>query len=261
MVLATKVRGVMGPGPNQQGLSRCHIVQSVEASLRRLGTDWIDLYQIHGFDPVTPIEETLRALDQLVRAGKVRHIGCSNLMAWQIAKANGIAERHGYTRFDSLQAYYSIASRDLERELVPLVNEERMGLMIWSPLAGGLLSGKYGRDGQSPEGSRRVTFNYPPVNRERAFECVDALRKIADARGLSVACVALAWLLSKPHVSTLIVGARNQEQLQDNLAGSEVELTPDELAELDRVSALPSEYPAWAMERLLGIPRAPETSR
>ena len=142
-----------------------------------------------------------------------------------------------------------------------MLNEERMGLMVWSPLAGGLLSGKYGRDGRGPEGSRRVTFDYPPVNRDRAFNCVDAMRQIADAHHLSVACVALAWLLSKPHVSALIVGARNEEQLQDNLAASEVELSAGEIAELDRVSALPSEYPAWAMERLLGIPRAPETSR
>jgi aryl-alcohol dehydrogenase-like predicted oxidoreductase len=261
VVLATKVRGSVGPGANQQGLSRAHIISSIDGSLKRLGTDWVDLYQIHGFDPVTPFDETLRAFDDIVRAGKVRYVGCSNLTCWQLAKANGIAERKGWARFESLQAYYSIAGRDLERELVPLLNDERMGLMVWSPLAGGLLSGKYGRDGKGPEGSRRTTFDYPPVNKDRAFDCIDAMRKIGDARGASVARIALAWLLAKPHVSTIIIGARNEDQLRDNLAATDLALDTAEVAELDRVSALPSEYPAWAIERLLGLGRAPKGAR
>jgi aryl-alcohol dehydrogenase-like predicted oxidoreductase len=261
VVLATKVRGPVGPGANQQGLSRAHITSSIDGSLKRLGTDCVDLYQIHGFDPVTPFDETLRAFDDIVRAGKVRYVGCSNLTAWQLAKANGIAERRGWARFESLQAYYSIAGRDLERELVPLLNDERMGLMVWSPLAGGLLSGKYGRDGKGPEGSRRTTFDYPPVNKDRAFDCIDAMRKIGDARGASVACIALAWLLAKPHVSTIIIGARNEDQLRDNLAATDLALDTAEVAELDSVSGLPSEYPGWAIERLRGLGRAPKGAR
>ena len=161
VVLATKVRGRVGPGPNQLGLSRRHILESIEGSLRRLGTDWVDLYQIHGFDAVTPLDETLRALDDVVRAGKVRYVGCSNLAAWQIAKANGLAARHDWERFESLQAYYTIAGRDLEREIVPLLKDENMGLMVWSPLAGGLLSGKFSRNGQGPAGTRRAHVRLP----------------------------------------------------------------------------------------------------
>jgi aryl-alcohol dehydrogenase-like predicted oxidoreductase len=261
IVLATKVRGRVGPGPNQQGLSRTHIISAIEGSLKRLGTDWVDLYQIHGFDPVTPFDETLRALDDIVRAGKVRYVGCSNLAAWQLAKANGIAARHDWPRFESLQAYYSIAGRDLERELVPLLNDERMGLMVWSPLAGGLLSGKHGRDGKGPDGSRRTTFDYPPVNKDRAFDCIDSMRKVGDAKGASVAAVALAWLLAKPHVSTIIIGAKNEEQLRDNLAASDLVLDSTDIAELDKVSALPSEYPGWALDRLEGLGRAPKNAR
>ena len=261
VVLATKVRGATGLGANDQGLSRAHITSSIDASLKRLGTDWIDLYQIHGFDPVTPFDETLRALDDLVRAGKVRYVGCSNLTAWQLAKANGIAERRHLARFESLQAYYSIAGRDLERELVPLLTDEQMGLMIWSPLAGGLLSGKYDRDGRTPDGSRRMTFDYPPVDRDRAFNCIDAMRTIGDARGTTVARVALAWLLAKPHVSAIILGARNEEQLRDNLAATDLALDATELATLDQVSALPAEYPGWVIERLRSIGRAPKGAR
>ncbi|MBN9420492.1 aldo/keto reductase [bacterium SCN 62-11] len=261
VVLATKVRGAMGSGPNQQGLSRVHIMNSIDGSLKRLGTDWIDLYQIHGFDHVTPFEETLGALDDLVRAGKVRFIGCSNLAAWQLAKANGIAERHGWNGFKSLQAYYSVAGRDLERELVPLLQDQGMGLMVWSPLAGGLLTGKYDRDGKGPDGSRRATFDFPPVNQERASECIEVMRKIGHAQGVSVASVALAWLLTRSVVSSILVGARNEEQLQDNLTASRVELDPAEVAELDKVSALPPEYPAWMIERLMGLGRAPQNAR
>lgn len=261
VVLATKVRGKVGPGPNQLGLSRAHIMSSIDGSLKRLGTDWVDLYQIHGYDPVTPFDETLRALDDVVRAGKVRYVGCSNLTAWQLAKAHGISALHDWARFESLQAHYTIATRDLERELVPLLDDAQMGLMVWSPLSGGVLSGKYDRDGKGPDGARRGTFDYPPFDKDRAFACIDAMRKIGDAKGASVACVALAWLLAKPHVSTIIIGARNEAQLRDNLKATDFVLDPAELAELDRVSALPSEYPGWVQEMLRKQGRAPENAR
>jgi aryl-alcohol dehydrogenase-like predicted oxidoreductase len=260
IVLATKVRGRVGPGPNQLGLSRRHIHESIEGSLKRLGTDWVDLYQIHGFDAATPLDETLRALDDVVRAGKVRYVGCSNLAAWQLAKANGLAAKHGWERFESLQAYYTIAGRDLEREIVPLLKDEQMGLMVWSPLAGGLLSGKFARDGKGPDGSRRAAFDFPPVNKDRAFDCIDAMKKIGDARGVSVAQVALAWLLSKSHVSTLIIGAKNEDQLKDNLAVTSLTLAPQDVAALDEVSALPREYPGWMLEQQ-GSGRAPAGAR
>ena len=260
IILATKVRGRVGPGPNQLGLSRRHIHESIDASLERLGTDWVDLYQIHGFDAVTPLDETLRALDDVVRAGKVRYVGCSNLAAWQLAKANGLASKHGWERFESLQAYYTIAGRDLESELVPLLKDEQMGLMVWSPLAGGLLSGKFGRDGQGPAGTRRASFDFPPVNKDRAYDCIDAMKKIGDARSVSVAQIALAWLLSKSHVTTLIIGAKNEEQLKDNLAVTSLELTAKEVATLDEVSALPREYPGWMLQQQ-GSSRAPDGAR
>jgi aryl-alcohol dehydrogenase-like predicted oxidoreductase len=260
IVLATKVRGRVGPGPNQLGLSRRHIHEAIDGSLKRLGTDWVDLYQIHGFDAATPLDETLRALDDVVRAGKVRYVGCSNLAAWHLAKANGLAARQGWERFESLQAYYTIAGRDLEREIVPLLKDEQMGLMVWSPLAGGLLSGKFTRDGQGPAGTRRASFDFPPVNKDRAFNCVDAMKKVGDARGVSVAQVALAWLLSKSHVTTLIIGAKNEEQLKDNLAVTGLELTQQEIAALDEVSALPREYPGWMLDQQ-GSGRAPSGAR
>ncbi|MFA5120668.1 aldo/keto reductase [Zavarzinia sp.] len=249
IVLATKVFGTTGPGPNDGGASRGHIMDGVKASLRRLGTDYIDLYQIHGFDPLTPIEETLRALDDLVTQGHVRYIGLSNWQAWTIMKALGLADRHGWTRPVSLQAYYTIAGRDLEREIAPLLEAEKLGLMVWSPLAGGLLSGKYAREGQGPEGARRANFDFPPVNKERAFDCIDAMRPIAEAHGVSVARVALAWLLQRKVVTSVIVGAKTVEQLDDNLAATGLRLTPEEIAALDAVSILPPEYPGWMLER------------
>lgn len=249
VVLATKVFGATGTGPNDRGASRGHIMDGVKASLKRLGTDYIDLYQIHGTDTVTPVEETVRALDDLVRQGYVRYVGVSNWAAWRIMKALGIADAKGLTRFATLQAYYTIAGRDLERELVPLIEAEKLGLMVWSPLAGGLLSGKYSRDGEGPEGSRRVAFDFPPVNRDRAFDCVDAMRTIAEARGVSVARIALAWVLHQRFVMSVIIGAKNVEQLDDNLAATEIRLTPEELETLDEVSALPREYPGWMIER------------
>ena len=254
VVVATKVFGDTAPGPNTRGTSRGHILDGVKASLTRLQLDHIDLYQIHGFDNATPIEETLRALDQLVRHGHVRHIGVSNWAAWQIAKALGISERLGLARFESLQAYYTVAGRDLERELVPMLASEGLGLMVWSPLAGGFLSGKFTRDTQGEEGSRRTKFDFPPVDKERAFDCVDAMRPIAEAHGVSVAQIALAWLLHRPQVTSVIVGAKRPDQLADNLASTAVALSDDELRALDSVSALPAEYPGWMLERQ-GEPR------
>jgi aryl-alcohol dehydrogenase-like predicted oxidoreductase len=249
IVLATKVYSQAGPGPNDRGASRGHIMDGVKASLKRLGTDYIDLYQIHGLDQVTPVEETVRALDDLVRQGLVRYVGVSNWPAWRIMKALGVAERHGWARLATLQAYYTIAGRDLEREIAPLLEAEKLGLMVWSPLAGGLLSGKYDREGKGPQGSRRVSFDFPPVNKDRAFDCIDVMREIADARGVSVARIALAWILHQRFVMSVIIGATSPEQLDDNLAATDVTLTPDELARLDKVSALPAEYPGWMIER------------
>lgn len=248
LVIATKVRGQMGPGPNDVGLSRKHILQQADESLKRLNMDYIDLYQIHGFDPLTPFEETLSALDSLVQSGKVRYIGCSNLAAWQIMKALGISAREHLSKFVSLQAYYTIAGRDLEREVVPLLLDQKLGLMVWSPLAGGLLSGKYDRDVKSGEG-RRVNFDFPPVNKEKAFDILDVLRPMAEARKVSVAQLALAWLLHQQAVSTVIIGANTPQQLADNLNSVEVQFTADELEKLDEVSKLAPEYPGWMIER------------
>ncbi|MBO9646920.1 MAG: aldo/keto reductase [Variovorax sp.] len=249
VVVATKVFSEMGSGPNARGASRGHIMDGVKASLKRLQLDHIDLYQIHGFDPATPIEETVRALDQLVRQGHVRYVGVSNWAAWQIVKALGVAERLGLSRFESLQAYYTIAGRDLERELVPMLASENVGLMVWSPLAGGLLSGKYGREQQAEEGSRRTTFDFPPVNKDRAFDCVDAMRPIAKAHGVSVAQIALAWLLHQPQVTSVIIGAKRPDQLEDNIAATKVALSAADLEQLDAVSRLPAEYPGWMFTR------------
>ena len=249
VVLATKVFGAMSEGPNDRSASRAHIMDSVRGSLERLQTDHIDLYQIHGTDPLTPIDETLRALDDLTRQGLVRYFGVSNWQAWRIMKALGIADRMGLDRPVSLQAYYTIAGRDLEREIVPLLTEEKVGLMVWSPLAGGLLSGKFGPGSNGPEGARRVSFDFPPVNKDRAWTCVAAMREIAEAKGVSVAQIALAWLLAKPWVSTVIIGAKTTEQLADNIAATSVSLSGEEMAELDKVSALPPEYPGWMLAR------------
>ena len=249
VVVATKVFGETGPGANMRGATRSHIVAGLQASLKRLQLDHVDLYQIHGFDPATPIEETVRALDTMVRHGHVRYVGVSNWAAWQIVKALGIAERLGLARFESLQAYYTIAGRDLERELVPMLKSEGLALLVWSPLAGGFLSGKYGRDRQGEADSRRTAFDFPPLNKDRAFDCIDAMREIADARDVSVAQIALAWLLHQPAVTSVIIGAKKPEQLADNIGATKVELTADELARLDAASKLPAEYPGWMLTR------------
>ena len=258
VVIATKTFGEMGPGPNDRGASRGHIMDSVQGSLERMQLDHIDLYQIHASDSVTPVDEILRALDDLTRQGLVRYVGVSNWQAWKIAKALGISEAKGYARFETLQAYYSIAGRDLERDLVPMLTSERLGLMVWSPLAGGLLSGKFGPGSNNPEGSRRSTFDFPPVNRDRAWACVEAMRKIGDGHGVSVARVALAWVLAKPHVMSVIIGARTLDQLDDNLAAADLTLSADEMAALDAVSALDPEYPNWMVDRQ-GAARLPKT--
>jgi aryl-alcohol dehydrogenase-like predicted oxidoreductase len=249
VVIATKAFGEMGPGPNDRGASRGHLMDSVKGSLKRLQTDHIDLYQIHATDLITPIEETLRALDDLVRQGHVRYIGVSNQQAWRVAKALGVSERLGYARFETIQAYYTIAGRDLERDLVPLMQEEQVGLLVWSPLAGGLLSGKFGPGAPHPEDARRASFDFPPVDKDRAWKCVAAMREIGDRHGVSVARVALAWLLAKPWTTSVIIGAKTTQQLDDNLAAVELRLSPEEIARLDEVSALPPEYPGWMVER------------
>ncbi|MGV3572571.1 MAG: aldo/keto reductase [Ramlibacter sp.] len=252
VVVATKVFSETGPGYNRGGATRSRILDGIKSSLKRLQLDHIDLYQIHGFDPATPIEETVRALDQLVRHGHVRYVGVSNWAAWQIVKALGISERLGLARFESLQAYYTVAGRDLERELVPMLRSEGLGLMVWSPLAGGFLSGKYSREqdaSSAEEGSRRLAFDFPPVDKERGFAVIDVMREIGTARGVSVAQVALAWLLHQPQVTSVIVGAKRPEQLADNIQATQVRLSADELARIDAVSALPREYPGWMLER------------
>jgi aryl-alcohol dehydrogenase-like predicted oxidoreductase len=257
VVIATKTFGEMGPGPNDRGASRGHIMDSVRASLERLQLDHIDLYQIHGNDPVTPLDETLRALDDLVSQGLVRYIGCSNWAAWKIVKALGLSDHAGRARFETVQSYYSIAGRDLEREIVPMMASEGVGLMVWSPLAGGLLSGKFDRDSSGPQGARRTSFDFPPVNRDRAWPVIDVMREVAKAHGVSVARVALAYVLAKPFVTTVIIGARNTDQLEDNLAAADLTLSADELKALDEVSALPPEYPGWMFARQ-GAGRVPK---
>jgi aryl-alcohol dehydrogenase-like predicted oxidoreductase len=248
VIVATKVFGEMGKSPNSRGATRHHILDGVKASLKRLQLDHIDLYQIHGFDAATPIEETVRALDQLVRHGHVRYVGVSNWAAWQIVTALGIAERLGLSRFDSLQAYYSVAGRDLEREIIPMLRATGLGLLVWSPLAGGLLSGKYTDAKQVEEGSRRSNFDFPPVDKSRAKGCIDVMRGIAESHSVSIAQVALAWLLHQPQVTSVIIGAKRVDQLTDNIASTELKLSTKELEALGKVSSLPPEYPGWMFD-------------
>jgi aryl-alcohol dehydrogenase-like predicted oxidoreductase len=257
ILLATKARFPMGGGPNDAGLSRHHLIRACEASLRRLQTDHIDLYQVHQWDGHTPLEETLDALDTLVRQGKVRYIGCSNYSGWQVTKALGISDRRGYQRYVSQQIHYTLQAREAEYELIPVSLDQGVGILVWSPLAGGLLSGKYRRDQQGPEGARHFGgWDEPPIyDSERLYDVVDVLVEIAEGHGVSAAQVALAWLLGRPGVSSVVIGARTDEQLADNLAAAELELGEDERARLDEVSAPPLIYPYWhqaktASERL-----------
>lgn len=245
VVIATKCYGRMGPGYNDIGASRKHIMEAVEASLRRLQTDYIDLYQIHGNDPITPIEETLRALDTLVTQGKVRYVGCSNWAAWRLQRALDVSEFKNLARFDTLQAYYSIAGRELERELVPLMENSKTGLLVWSPLAGGLLSGKFSRENQKPENSRRSEFDFPIVDKERVWKILDVMNPIAKEHNCSAAKIALAWLLTKPVVTSVIIGAKNLKQLEDNIGSVDIQLTEAQIKALDEVSELSPEYPGW----------------
>ncbi len=249
LVIATKVRGKMNEGPNGSGLSRKHILHEVEASLKRLNIDYIDLYQIHGYDELTPLEETIDVLDSLVKSGKVRYIGCSNLAAWHIMKAESYSHYNKLSKFISLQAYYTIAGRDLEREIIPVLKDQNMGLMVWSPLAGGLLSGKYTRKMEAEAGSRRTNYDFPFVIKERAFDIIDVLEPMAKAKNATVAQLSLAWLLHQHVVTTVIIGVKKISQLEDNLKATGVTFTPEELQKLDEVSKLPSEYPAWMFER------------
>ncbi len=249
VVIATKFYGRMSDSPNDAGASRGHIMDAVEASLERLQTDHIDLYQIHAQDLVTPVEEVMRALDDLVRRGLVRYAGVSNWQAWRIMKAQGIADKRGWARFESLQAYYSIVGRDIERDIKPMLEDQKIGLMVWSPLAGGILSGKFGPGSEGPEGARRTTFDFPPVDKDLAWKLVDAMREIGTAHGVSPARVALAWVLSRPFVTSVIIGVKTLEQLNDNLAAADLTLSQEELDRLDRLSALKPEYPGWMVER------------
>ena len=248
VVVATKVRGRMGSGVNQTGLSRAHILASINGSLRRLGLDHVDLYQVHGFDPATPVDETVRALDDVVRAGKAHYVGFSNWPAWLAMKSVGYADANGLSRFQSAQVYYSIAGRDIEREIVPLAQSEAIAILTWSPLAGGLLSGKFDPEKPGPEGARRTIFDFPPVDRARLPRVLAALRVVATEMGVSVARVALAWQLARPFVTSVIIGAKSVDQLKDNLAAADLKLSPQHRKVLDEASELPSEYPAWMLE-------------
>jgi aryl-alcohol dehydrogenase-like predicted oxidoreductase len=257
VLLATKARFATGDGPNDRGLSRHHLVRACEASLRRLRTDHIDLYQVHEWDGQTPLEETLGALADLVHAGKVRYVGCSNYAGWQLMKALAVADARGLPRFASQQIHYTLQAREAEYELVPIAVDQGVGILVWSPLAGGLLTGKYRRDQAAPEGSRHVAgWREPPVRDEDAlYDLVDVLVEVAEGRGASPAQVALAWLLERPGVASVVVGARTSEQLADNLAAADLTLSGEELARLERVSRPPLLYPYWhqansASERL-----------
>ena len=250
LVVATKGFGPMSETKvNGHGQSRYHLMSELDASLKRLQLDHVDLYQLHGFDPVMPLDDVLSTLNDMVRSGKVRYVGLCNMAAWHIMKGLAISEKNHWSRFESVQAYYTVAGRDLEREVIPLLQDQRLGLMVWSPLAGGLLSGKFSPDGKGPEGTRRATFDFPVVDKQRAFSVVDAMRPIAERHDVSVAQVALAWLLSRPAVSSVIIGAKTAEQLADNLNATKVELTAEDLHVLEDASKLPAEYPGWMLER------------
>ncbi len=255
-IIATKVRSQMSPEPiggpddiNNSGLSRNHIMSACDASLRRLGTDYIDLYQVHGWDKRTPLDETMRALDDLVRQGKVRYIGCSNWSARKLMKSLCLSKALGLEHFISLQAYYSLVGRDLENELLPLCLEEGLGVLVWSPLSGGFLTGKYRRDDPSPEGARRTGYGFPPIDEARAFDAVEALDKIAVAHDATIAQVALAWLLAQPGVTSVIVGANKMSQLEDNLNSTNLSLTDEEVNTLSATTALHPQYPQWMIDR------------
>lgn len=248
LVIATKVRGRMDEKPNSIGLSRYHIFNSVDESLQRLQLDHIDILYVHGVDNRTPVEETMRALNDIVLSGKVRYIAVCNWPAWMVMKAQGIAEKNGWNKFIGLQYYYSLSGRDIEREIIPLALDQNLAIMPWSPLAGGFLSGKYTREGQA-SGSRRETFDFPPVNKDKAYDIIDGLVQIGEAHHVTPAQVALAWVRQQQGITSTIIGAKNISQLQDNIKSVDVELTEKDLQLLDELSALPKEYPQWMVER------------
>ena len=251
VVIATKVRLRMGTGANQVGLSRLHISDSVNDSLQRLGMSHIDLLYLHGVDPLTPLEETMRGLEDVVRSGKARYIGVSNHPAWMVMKANSIADKMGWTKFVATQNFYSIASRDIEREIVPMALSEGIGIMPWSPLAGGFLSGKFTRKKEKAGDSRRDTFDFPPINKDKAYDIIDVMTQIGNNHNVSAARIALSWMLAQPGVTSIIIGAKKQEQLLDNVECTSLQLSNEELAELETISALSPEYPAWMVNRQL----------
>jgi aryl-alcohol dehydrogenase-like predicted oxidoreductase len=252
LVIATKVRGKMGEGVNNVGLSRYHIFQSVDASLKRLQLDHIDILYVHGFDPKTPVEETMRALNDIVLTGKVRYIAVCNWPSWMVMKAQGIADKQGWNKFIGLQYYYAVASRDIEREILPLAEDQNLGVMPWSPLAGGFLSGKYTRNNQTAEGSRRDNFDFPPLNKDRAYDIIDVISEIGQQYNVSAAQIALAWVRLQKNVTSTIIGAKRVDQLLDNIKSTEIELSDFDLKKIDEVSALPKEYPGWMVERQTG---------
>ncbi len=258
-VVATKAHARTGQGPNDVGQSRVHLMQALERSLKELGTDCIDLYQMHQPDPYTRFEESLRTLDDAIRQGKVRYIGCSNLMAWQVMQASKVAALNGFEEFASIQAYYSVAGRDIEREIAPLAVDQKLALLIYSPLAGALLTGAIRRDKAADPGTRRSIVQFPPVEMDRAYAVIDVLEKAAARHGATVPRVALAWLLHRPFVTSVIIGARTAPQLQENILAAGLELTAEDLKEIDAASRLPVEYPSWSRD--LSAPREPLTGR
>lgn len=249
LVIATKVRGRMGDGVNDMGLSRYHIFQSVDDSLKRLQLDHIDILYVHGVDPKTAVEDIVRTLNDIVLTGKVRYIAICNWPAWMVMKAIGIAEKHGWNKFVGLQYFYSLSGRDIEREILPLAADQNLAVMPWSPLAGGFLSGKFTRNAEATGESRRDTFDFPPINKERTYDIVDAIAEIGKQHGVSVAEVALAWVRQQQGVTSTIIGAKNVDQLNANIKSTELFLTVDDLKKIDEVSALPKEYPGWMVER------------
>lgn len=248
LVIATKVRGKMGEGKNNIGLSRYHIFNSVDESLQRLQLNHIDILYVHGVDPFTPIEEIVRSLNDVVLTGKVRYVAVCNWPAWMVMKAIGIAEKQGWNKFVGMQYFYSLSGRDIEREILPLAADEKLAVMPWSPLAGGFLSGKYTRESEKVGNSRRDSFDFPPINKEKAYDIVDVLNEIGQQYQVKAAEIALAWVRQQPGVTSTIIGAKNPEQLQSNLHSTELTLTADELKRIDEVSALPKEYPGWMVE-------------
>ncbi|MEA5505791.1 aldo/keto reductase [Halotia wernerae UHCC 0503] len=245
VIIATKSGFRSGNAITDVGSSYRHIMMAAEASLKRLNTDYIDLYQLHIPDPITPLEETLRALDDLVRQGKVRYIGYSNFPVWKAAKMVGIQKHHNYAQFIAAQMYYSLLGRDLEHEVVPFIEDAGIGVLVWSPLAGGFLSGKYTRETPTPEGARLNEFKLPPIDVEQGYDLVDAIKPVAEAHDASSAQVAIAWILTKPFISSVIVGANKMHQLEDNLKAADLTLSTAEIHQLDTLTAPPSLYPGW----------------